>query len=360
MMRCGMAIVGTMALLGCNNTPSTPAPIYPASTTLGYMTASPAVAILAVGGTQQLSVTGVSLTGVPIATFDSVRYLLPNKGDTLRVKLTGAGLVTALAPSSAAIPVNVFAFQQDIAKGYQILLQVTATVVPGVTLSIQPVAPDSAKQAMGTAKTITPVLRNPTTGASVSSPVMRYTVNPADANRVGVYIPTLTLANGIAVQQQRSSSAGMNQILPQTPTGTAWIYATANVYGTLLQDSVQYTFSYPYAMTISTGETQLDITSAFNSQILTLAPGATITFRNNGSDNGLLTVAYTFDNPAAVTAAIPAATIGGATGNVTTLTQGKTSNRMFLTPGTYHWTATAVGWPTVTSSKTLSGTIVIK
>lgn len=358
------ALGGFAVMLACADTPATPSMATSPSTTLAAVSASPQNTILAVGGTQQLSVAGTSLTEQPITQFDSVVYKLDDLADTLRVQLTATGLVTGLASSVSPIRVDVYVFLNGVARGDQVLLQVTPTVIAGLTLSIQPDVTDSARLAVGTPKFITPVIQNPGTGESVDNPTLLYSVKRADAKRVQIYIPYLTLSSGIDISTQPSYPyADVGQIMPLVPTGSAWIYASVSAYGTMLRDSVLYTFSYPYSMVIATGESgsvPLDISNAFADQVLTLAPGATITFANYGSDNNLLTVSYTFDDPAAATEADVPSSDGGSTGNVSTLTSGLSSDRKFNTPGTYHWTASAAGWPSASNAKTLSGTIVVQ
>lgn len=331
---------------------------------LGSVTASPRVVILAVGATQPLSVSATSLTGVPITTFDSVRVLFNAVADTARVRVTNDGLLTALAPSAAPIILKSVAFRNGGVKGDLVLVQVTATAVSGATLSIQPVAPDSAKLAMGSTKTIVPIVRNPLTGVSVANPVIRYTVQPSDARRMRVYTPSISLTfNGgnLPIQDSPSPpSLTNNQIFADVGEGSTWIYATISAYGVVLQDSVQYGFSYPYTLTVSSLKTNLAVTNAVAGQVVTLAPGATVTFQNGVASADPLLIAYAFDNPAAATAVTPPSTVGGTAGNVAVLSGGQTSKRQFLAPGTYRWTATATGGPAPWPGQTLSGTILVK
>ena len=333
------------------------------ATALYSISVSPRVAIVAVGATQQLSVSGVSLTGAPIASLDTVKLVLANASDTARIRLSSDGLVTALAPSSAPILINVFGIKDQAARGDQAVLQVTATVVSGVTLSIQPTAPDSAKLARGSIKTIVPVVRNSATGQSVSNPVMRYFVKGSDVARVGVYAPTLTLpVVGLPVEAGPNINApGVNQIRALAGEGTAWIRAAMTAYGTPLQDSVLYTFSYPYSANIVTFASGLLLKSDWAVATVYFAAGATLGFFNNIAATDGTTLTYTFDNPSAVTAAVPPSTVGGSSGNVVALPPGgQSSLRRFLTAGTYKWTVTATSAIAAVNGQTLSGTIVIK
>lgn len=352
---------------GCLGETAAILPTEPAGSAVRRVTITPSVAILAVGATQQLNVAAASLDGTPIATLDSVRYALALPVDTLRVRLTAGGMITALAPTSSPVRVNAIAYRNQTAAGETALLQVTATAIQGTTLSIQPVAPDSGKLSAGTMKTITPAIRNPGTGESVPNPVIRFTVRPGDARRMLVHETVIQLpgtGNRVCItcpSAQIFPTPEANQIRPLVGEGKVWIFAAVDAYGTLLQDSVEYTLSYPYALTVSSVKNNLAVESAgFANNTLTLAPGATVTFQNGAAAADPLTMTYMFDNPAAATAANPASTSGGASGNVTTLTGGQTSRRRFMTPGTYRWTMTATGGPAPWNGQTLAGAVVIK
>lgn len=326
---------------------------------VGAIAVSPGVSIVAVGQTQQLTVTAHALTSAPI-TLDSVVYRLNTLADTARVKLSASGLVTALAPSTSAILVNVFGYKDGAVKADQAMLQTTAAAVSGLTLSIQPPSGDSTRLAAGTAKTIVARVWNPVTGDSVTKPIVRFTVGTGDSTRVAVYIPTLTSPSGqTTVVHPSSLSASAAQIRPLAGEGTVWIHAAITAFGTVLQDSVLYTLTYPFTQTISIGTQGNGVVSSYKDQTVTLAPGATITFTNNTSNLTGFGIAISFDNPSAATAAASPSVPGGSSGNVTTLTSGQSSARRFLMAGTYHWTMLASG-PTPYGGQTFSGTIVIK
>lgn len=351
------------AMLACQMETVTQPVLEDPETTLGQLEITPRVSIIAVNGTLQLNVTGRSLTGTPIDGFDSVTFALVRPADTLRVRLTSSGHVTGLAPSSgtAHVELNAYAYKGKSIRVARALVQVTPAIVPGTILSIQPAPPDSAKLAQGVTKTIIPVLRNPTTGARVASPVVWYTVRPADELRIGRYQPRLVTPEGTVTQWFPSPAPAPNQIRASAGEGTVWIYARINVYGTTLTDSVLYTLSYPYVLTILTEKVNLKVASkTAANQEYNLAPGAQVTFRNGVAPTDPLLVTYTFDNPSAATAPSPLPAVGGTTGNLTPLKGGQSSTRRFLTPGTYRWTATASGGPDPWPGQTVTGTIVIK
>jgi len=326
---------------------------------------SPQVTIVAVGGTQQLAPVGHTYAGAAVTTFDSVLYRYNNPGDAALLQLSNTGLITGVSAGATTVVINVYAFKDGALRASRALAQVTETVIPGLQLSIQPVPPDSAKLSPGIPKTIDPILRNPTTEAEVINPPMWYFVRGADAARVDVYNGWGVEYNGYGAQSVPVGSATSNflspkQIVALSGEGTVWIHGAVTAYGTVLEDSVLYTLTYPYTATMTTVKTNLAVTNSYAGQVLTLAPGATVTFQNGVASSDPLTVAYTFDNPAAATAADVPSTSGGASGNVTTLTGGQSSARKFVTPGTYHWTATTAGGPAPWTGVTLSGTIVIK
>lgn len=334
------------------------------SATLGSIKVSPGAAVLAVGQTQQLTVKALSLTGTPITTLDSVRYLYKTLSDTSRVQISANGVATALSVTTQDVFVTVLAYQGAAIRADHLLLKVTASAVPGLQLVLQP---NTTTLAQGTVGTITPTLLNPTTSATVTSPVIRYSVGAQDQQRMGVYAPVLfiTTATGFVTIRPSpyvfpASTLTQNQVLALTGEGTAWVYADLTAYGTAMHDSVLYTFTYPKSATISTVKSNLAVTSTYASQSLVVAPGATVTFNNGSAATDPLTIAYTFDNPSAATAATPPSSVGGSTGNISALIGGQSSARTFATAGTYHWTATASGGPAPWAGQVITGTIVVK
>lgn len=333
-------------------------------TTLGSLTVTPPVSVMAVGATQQLTFNMTSLTGAPLSGYDSVRLTRTVAGDSARYSISPTGLVTALSASTPGTPLllNVFVFREGVVAADQVLFQITQTATPNLVLNIQPPAGDSTKLAAGSVKTITPSLRNVSTGAVVLTPPIKYLVKPEAINTVAVYRPFLQVQVPVsfAIQNTRSVTVAANQIGALAGEGSAWVYGSMNVYGTTLTDSVRYTFTYPLAATITSTKLALTVTSTLADQTVTLASGAVVTFSNGVAATDPLTMTYTFDNPSAAIAATPAPTAGGTTGNVTTLVGGQSSTRRFATPGTYRWTMTASGGPAPWNGKTLTGKILIK
>jgi hypothetical protein len=361
------SVVAVAVLSSCGWEDPTKPELKPAGEVLGSITASPLNAIIAVGGTIKIDVSGRTLNGAAVTTFDSVRYALVSIVDTLRVTLAADGTVTGKASSGATpVAVNVFAYKNGVGKADRAIVQVTAASIAGLTLSIQPAATDSAKLARGSTKVITPVIRNAALQA-VATPALRLTArNQAGAVFAG-YVPTILLPgdDGIIV------SVGVppvftsyNTIAAVQGEGTSYIYAEVNAYGTLLQDSVLYTASYPYTGTIQVYtadrhglQVRLNETST---PTATFAPGATITFRNGMLTTSALPMVFTFDTPASALAATPPSTTGGASGDVTSINPNQQTNRRFNTAGTVRYTATIGGNLPPYSGQTVTGTIIIK
>lgn len=363
----------TVIVLGCMGTPAELTRMATPEEAIGQFTASPSNAILMVGGTVQLAVAAQSLAGAPLTSLDSVAYRLGSVADSTKLRVSPTGLVTGLASSSSAsLPVNVLGFWNGTWNADQILVTVTPTAVTGLALSIQPPSGDSTKLARGIIKTITPVLRNPVTGQSLTGIQLRYTVLPTETVRVGVFGGCVPI-NSLATAASRCGALGIaarNQIVPYVAEGGAWIYAAVNAYGTLLQDSVRYTWSYPYTGTLMMTKINLAVVTVVNSGSvataaalvpdLTLAAGGTVAFTNGVASGDPLLIVFNFDNSAAATTATPLPNAGGTSGNVTALTAGQSSTRKFLTPGTYRWTRVASGGPSPWAGQTATGAIVIR
>lgn len=355
-----------LALIGCGwEDPSRFTGLAPADATLGSVSISPRNAILAVGGTLTMELSGQAMTGEAVTAFDSVVFVLSSISDTARLGVDQDGTITGKA-SSGTFPIELraFAFKDGVGKGDRAVIQVTPAAVPGVSLSIQPAGTDSTKLALGLTKNIRPVIRNAGTGQSVPSPQLRLVARATPAKAFSGGTPFLALPGIGGVSESEPLVFGrLNVIGAILGEGQSWIYAEVNAYGTLLRDSVLYTASYPYTATMAlitqdrSFQIGLNEATAFNNK---LAPGATLTIQNGLVAASGLPISVTFDDPAGATAAVPASTIGGASGNVASLTPGQTSRRRFLTQGTYRYTATVGGNIAPFSGQTVRGEFVVK
>lgn len=363
-----MAVVTgmAMAVTGCLGDRGTAPSPDPARMTIGTVAASPINAVMAVGGTLQLGVTGRSLSGTPIAQsdFDSVMYYMPNLGDTLRVRLTPGGQVTALASTGYQNPVLIYVipFKNGSAKEDMVTIQITDNAIAGVSrLSIHPVPPDSAKLAQASYKFFTPVIENSVTHEQVDNPTLRLTIKPEDQPNALTWIsgaapPTLDY-NQLIQYNDDLCCGTWNFLLAKANTGSAWIYASANVYGTVLQDSVLFTFSPRYEIEISIANVYGTFAIRGNGNTAGyVAPGGTVDISNGLTARLNLPITITFDNPAAALPVSP----GADSGNVVDLPPSATTYRKFVTPGTYHWTATVGGSLPPFTGQSTYGTIVVQ
>lgn len=365
---CVPLLVGfVLSMAGCVGDKATAPALRPADSAIGTVTASPMNAIMAVGDTLRITAVGQTLAGAPLASFDSVLYVLQSITDTLRVTVSPTGLVTALSPSGSGNPVqlNVFAFKDGLVRADQAIIQVTQTAIAGAQLSIQPVPPDSAKLAERASKIIRPTIWNPVTGQSVANPTLRYTYNATDIQKMGCYSPNFSgFSNFTSLQLSLSDCGqpvGLNQIFAKARTGTAWVHANVTVYGIPLSDSVQYTLTNSYSGVVIIGN--LGGLSVLNEtpDAADIAPGGTVTFVNDFNQTLAASVGFTFDNPLAAMAADNPSTSGGASGNVTPLTSDQCcSNRKFLAPGAYTWTATVSGSIPPFTGATVTGVIHVE
>jgi len=360
----GIVVIGGLAMMAaCGSDDGVSASPRSPAQTLGAIQITPINAIIAVGDTVRISVSGKTLTNEPLASFDSVRYVLQNITDTIRVQVSQTGVVTGRASSdNYPVLLNVFAFKGGLVRGEQAIIQVTPTAFAGATLSIQPDVGDSTRLAQGSSKSITPVITNGT--ESVPNPSLRFIIREADATKMGCYVPSFSGIGNFTNFQLNvtncGTQVGLNQIAALAHSGTAWVIAEANVYGTVLRDSVQYTLTYPFWGYVMIASVNLQLVGGSTLGTLYLAPGGMATFFNFINPNIGAAVAFTLDNPAAALPDNPPSSTGGASGNVTTLQSYEGSNRRFVTPGTYTYTATVTSPTPPFTDYTVTGQIVVQ
>jgi hypothetical protein len=364
------ATAWTVFLAGCVGEKGVAPALRPANSTIGSIIVSPLNVVMAVGDTFSVHFTARTLTGDPLENVDSVEYILQNPTDSIRVQVSSTGLVTARSPSLINTPVllNVLAFKDGLAAVDQSVIQVVASAFSGATLSIQPIPPDSAKMQWGDTKQIVPVIMNPSTGQSVASPVVRYEYGPGDSLTMQCYIPTVLATVTLSQSQLQLSNCGQNtntgnlalNSIHAFRKGTAWVHANIVVFGTLLRDSIQYTITNPYGTELDMG-TNLLMAGAPTRSIVYLAPGGRVTFYNAFNAQIGATVSVTLDHPELALPTNPPSQYGGSSGNVTGLTiTHRQSDRIFATPGTYHWTATVSGGIPPYTGATATGTINVQ
>jgi len=355
--------VTVTAAIACQGDNSAAPTLRSPATTLGAVRVAPLNAIVAVGDTLRLSVTGRSLTGVVLASLDSVEYVLQNLTDSVRVRLSASGVITALTPSGPRNPVmvQVIGFKDGLALADVAVIQITQTAIAGATLSIQP--SDSARLAVGNDRQLNPVIKNPGTNESVNGPAIRYELGPGDSTAMSCFTPDLVATATITLQQLTTSACGggyvrsLNTLHANLP-GVAWVYANVTVYGVPLRDSVMFVLTNSFVEELDFGPYELNLTGpATNTYII--APGGIIYFVNSFPSSFGASVTWTFETPDGATATNPSSGFGGTSGNITPISGGEYAIRQFLTAGTYKWTATVTGgFPPFTGATTTGSVIV--
>jgi len=333
------------------------------ATTLGSVRVAPLNAIMAVGDTLRLSVTGRSLSGALLSHLDSVEYVLQNMTDSGRVQISASGVVTAIAPSGAGNPVlvQVIGFKDGLALADVAILQITQTVITGATLSIQP--SDSVKLAVGNDRQLVPVIQNGT-GESVNGPAVRYELGPGDSTKMSCFTPYFVSTATVTVQQLTTSACGGGPVqslntLHANLKGVAWVYANVTVYGVPLRDSVMFFLTNPYFEFVSVAPYALNLTGP-SANTYTIAPGGMMGFQNGFPSAFGALVSFTFDDPEGAAATNPPSDVGGTSGNITPLTGGQYAMRLFPTAGTYKWTATITGGAPPFTGVTTTGTVIVQ
>jgi len=360
-----VASVGLLAVACMGDKGVAPSIRTPAAT-LGAVRVSPLNAVMAVGDTMMLRVTGQSLSGAPLTDFDSVTYVLQNISDTLRVQLSPIGVVTARASSGANNPVfiEVVGFKDGLARADQAIVQVTTTALVSPTLSIQPSPGDSTILAIGNDKYMPPTIASSVTGDVVDGPMIRFEYGPGDSTIMQCYTPDFSSTPILTGGQLAASACGGANVSLNTIhgniKGTAWIVAEMWVYGAILRDSVQYTLTNSLIQYLGIGPTNLGLQGPSANSYL-IRPGGVIAFYNTFATAFGATVDWVFDNPSGATESPdPSSSDGGTSGNITPLTPGHIAYRQFLTPGTYHWTATVTGGIPPFTGATTTGDVIVQ
>lgn len=360
------ALATIVMAMGCNAEKTVVTELQPANVALGTVRVSPLNAIIAVGDSISIRVSGKTIDGVPLVSFDSVLYRLQSNTDTIRVRVSPTGMVTGRASSDAnPVLLDVYAFKNGTVRVDEAIIQVTPTAFSGATLSIQPAVDDSTRLAEFSSKGIYPVIENASTGQRVDGPQLRLSYHESDAAKLGCYAPIYNDMGDFTSAELSVTPCGQrvgrNQIVALARNGTAWVIATATVYGVELRDSVQYTFTNQFSYYIEMGPNHLDVYGGQSTYgVIYLAPGATVQFAPFFDPALGGTVSWTFSDPSGATATIPPSEVGGATGNVSALNYGETATRRFMTPGTYTYTSTVTGAIAPFDGRSVTGTIVIE
>jgi hypothetical protein len=192
------------------------------------------------------------------------------------------------------------------------------------------------------------VIRNPITGEEVSNARIRLSFTKAECQYVACYQPTYPAIATLTSDQLSLDDNGPNRRIPLGyvsalgKPGNVWVRANVMVYGVMLRDSTQFTLTYRLDSEVDIG---LQGLAGYNPTLngVDIARGGEVLFYNNINQSLGATITIAFDDPEAATAIDPPSTIGGASGNITAMATNEYTQRQFLTPGDYGWTATIAG-----------------
>ena len=229
-MRSALAFAGVAALAAlsaCSDTPSAPPIQVNPATVLGRVQVSPQAALLAAGGTQQLSVTAFGLDGSALASYGTVRY---SSIDSSKVAVSATGLMTARtglrAITDAPVGVVATVVKDGITQADTAWVAVVATAGTGATFSLAD--PSSAtKVAVNDFKSVNPTI---TYFDGTSTVTMSGSAVP-----VKIRVTPSTLAKPYSASSFQAVAAA----------GQVTVYATTSIFGTAITDSVTYTLGDP-------------------------------------------------------------------------------------------------------------------
>jgi hypothetical protein len=196
--------------------------------------------------------------------------------------------------------ISVTSTKGGVTRDTAVYVMVQPTAATATSLSIQPASPADTLLASGTYYPVTPVVAAEG-GGFITGAFVLLSVKPSDTRLV-------------TIDQQ------YQQFKPNAP-GQAWIYGTAYVFGTVLRDSVFYTFGPPDNISVMVYEDHGSYGSVGADGTLLLAVNGTATFANYTPGP----VEFTFDD-----------TTGIVGGNIS-LDVYVQEPRQFTKPGLYTW-----------------------
>jgi hypothetical protein len=294
-----------------------PVPHVSANDILIMLDVHPRGIMMAVGQELPLVVTPVNILNTPMVVPDSVPIQF-SSDDPLRASVDANGTVHGIAPSEdfgdGPVPVHIVSRWTfaGITKAETTFVAVTATppASPPTSLSIQP-APyptDSTWMSFISGRKL-PLIIKSQDGTVIPNPYAHF------YSELG--------------ERQLFDIVNENGRLTMQVTGRIWIYATSNVYGVDLRDSVQFIGmglglkQIVLAPTLTGGATHLETNGP-------IPPCARVVFVNT------LAVAVDISFDVAPSACVD----GDATSNIVNLSAGQAAIRKFRDSGTYGWRAT--------------------
>jgi hypothetical protein len=227
-----LAMTTTIGLTACSETPSISSTDFDPSTIVGGLHLSPEAAVIAAGGTQQLTVTATALNGTPITEYGDLQFV---SGDSGKVTVSQTGLVTARTGSRALtdvpVPVVVISHKDGVTRADTAYVAVVPTVGSATTFSLAD--PSSAiKVSVNDIKSVTPAVTyfNGTTTVAMDGLTIP----------IKIHVAPTTLAQ----------YASPKSFLAIAASGQVTVSATTTIFGTPYTDSVTYTLGDPRSVVI--------------------------------------------------------------------------------------------------------------
>lgn len=344
-MAAAISMLCTLTACGAHDAPTTPAPSVAPSAVLNTVRVNPQAAVIAAGGTQQLTLTAAALDSTVVTAFDTTIY---TSNDSTRVKVSPTGLITAATGSKATTggtPVKVIASVTvgGVTRADTCYVAVVATQGTNPTFSIY----DS------TAATH----RLPVSGSKTIVPTVTYMVGSTPTSLVGAGVP-MKIAISPTTSALLTSPTALYVL---TPLGTLHITATTTVFGVPLTDTITYTLGDPSAINIFMSVSGLiyfqsssgTVSGAFsNATTLYLQVGGTVNFQNN-----------LFNTPYIFNVEFTASNGGVAPDSVSALIASFTGHRAqvvtFPVAGTYTWKWTGDA-STILAPDKQGGTLIVR
>lgn len=265
-----VAMAGSIAVFGACSGDS-PVSVHDNDTALPWSMHNDAGAVnIAVGGTQQLHATALTLDGTPAANVPAATF---SSSDPTTVTVTPDGLVTGVAVTQAPVPVFSSVVMGGVTFADTTQVMVTADAHPLKTFSIHPAPGDSAKFGLGGGVYINLVA--------------------VDVDDTPLYDLTVKYTSSDPAVAQVSYGYLYSQA-----RGTTQIIASATAYGTAWADTVLYTITNPMTANMYCyGHVGISFGLApFNPNMAVVGVGGTVTWRNFSQHPLVLT----FDDPTAV------------------------------------------------------------
>jgi len=340
-------VLGVMT--GCLSDKSISTALQTPEETLGQGVVWPLNTIMAVGDTQSVQLHVKTLTGTPVTTFDSVVYVLLFAPDSQYISVSRTGVLTARQPTLYPVNLWVFGFKGAAVAMDVATIQVTQDALPAATLSIAPVAPDSARWPIFEIKQLNPIVRDSITGNTVSGVQLRLEFGPNDSSNVVCYSGYFGNGYGGISEQETGKNPctargnyysfnALNDFIG-LQASTIWVYANVYAYGRMLRDSVQFTLINPPTRGISFSPVSLAGNGGTSPLNTSISPGGRVTFSDAYDSSFGTSINVVFEHPEGATG-YP--TDSSPSGNITGLTSTVTAVRQFLTPGVYNYTFTIV------------------